>query len=677
MRSQDTPWSYWFTNALRLVMVWIALVAILQAFRIHLLWKYAGGLKANTHTADILAALWMGFRFDSAISAVMLLLPFLVISGYSVLAGLCLKNTAFIQRSQSMVTQFAKWFVIFMGILTATLCAANIPFFQEYHESYNQFVFEAFYDDPKAIVQTAIKQSQPILYFVTALCISVVFVLWLNVVYQYRPKRLARLLSKHKLAMTATTLTILVMTVAACRGGLDQRPVMRKWASISPDQMLNKLIINPIRSLHYAYEDYKEIQAPTEGNPFSKHIKVPPLKQLAQTSIGNDEQPDHIVLVVMESYDAWPLMDKYRPLKLSTQVSAIADKGIHFKHFLPASNSTMNSLVSIVSGVAYTGANHSRQMTYQTPNPLSIFQNFNQLGYETFFFYGGFLSWQNVGAFAASQGAQHIYSAPDVGGKTESGVWGVDDEQLFQMVLQKLPQNRKTFSIVLTTSYHGPYTVDIYKKGFPYKKWSDLPEEFDSLVDQKSMQLIEMGHLWYSDQAIGDFVKQFEKSYSNPLISLTGDHFGRRFLNQKPTLAEKSLVPFILYPSHWVEDKSIATRPGTHIDIAPTLIDIASKNSANYYSLGRSLLNKAKSSTVFGHKLALAGHKLLPIELASAAQIHEEKNARIENRYKEIKALHWELSHGQQLKAHYSEAFPMLRHQQAGTILQQSGRYGR
>ena len=246
----------------------------------------------------------------------------------------------------------------------------------------------------------------------------------------------------------------------------------------------------------------------------------------------------------MESYDSWPLLDKYKNLKVATNLKNIENNGIRFTNFLPSANSTMNSFASIITGIPYVGINMSNIGASKSYSS-SVFNQFKKLGYETNFFYGGYLSWQNINNFVKKQGAENIYGAAN--SRASKGIWGTDDEALYNMILEKVDESKKSLNIILTMSYHAPYEVDIYKKGFPYKSKTDLPKNIQNKYVEDQTPLKAIGHLWYADKTLGEFVKKADKKYNNSLYSFTGDHFGRKFINNKPTLLESSSVPFIIY----------------------------------------------------------------------------------------------------------------------------------
>ncbi len=104
--------------------------------------------------------------------------------------------------------------------------------------------------------------------------------------------------------------------------------------------------------------------------------------------------------------------------------------------------------------------------------------------------------------------------------------------------------------------------------------------------------MLELGHLWYGDQEIGNFVDRAREKFPHALYSFTGDHYGRRFLSPTPTLYERSSVPFILYGNGIPAMKK--NTPGDHTDIIPTLIELVAPEGFTYYSFGSSLLNGGK-----------------------------------------------------------------------------------
>jgi len=482
----------------------------------------------------------------------------------------------------------------------------TVTYFIEYNNQFNYFIFEVLYDDILAISQTIFLQYNPIeslIIYILLLLISIKITKRLDEINIKPPKVDNIFLEIVILSM------ITILTITALRGSIISKPAIRKWSYITQDNFLNKMVMNPISYLKYAYKDYKSLQNSNE-NPY-KHNSDFDIKSISQTSKGNIiDMPNHIVLVVMESYDSWPLQDKFNDLHISDNLRSIAKNGVHFKRFLPSAHSTMNSLGSIISGLPYNGVNISILKSINGAEPTSFFQQMERLGYDTYFFYGGFLSWQNIGNFVQNQGANHIFSAVHAGGKTKSGTWGVDDDELFNLISKELNSKKKTFSIIMTTSYHPPFTIDVASMGYPYKSTQDYPIKY-----QKNNNLIEpltLGHLWYSDRAIGKFVKDFQSIHPTTLFAFTGDHYGRRYFNNKANLYELSSVPFILYGKNISNRLFNTQKVGSHLDIFPTIFEMISPVDTNYHSFGTSLtLDNRKYA--YGYKRAISQNQIIKI----------------------------------------------------------------
>jgi phosphoglycerol transferase MdoB-like AlkP superfamily enzyme len=115
----------------------------------------------------------------------------------------------------------------------------------------------------------------------------------------------------------------------------------------------------------------------------------------------------------------------------------------------------------------------------------------------------------------------------------------IDDDCLLAFAANQGDEAKPRHLLVMTTSYHPPYNVDVGGKGFPLKQ---VPPDIAPLFDNTT-SLKMLGHLWYSDKCLGDFVKKAEGKLHRPLFAFTGDHFGRKFINANPDFFEQSGVP--------------------------------------------------------------------------------------------------------------------------------------
>lgn len=599
---QRGKWSNFLKELANLYFFWLFGIVFFTIFRIIFIAIYEKQIEGDVPFSEFRKLFLTGLKFDSTAVSYFILTPFLallILSGFN---------------KFKIIVGIRKVFQVLFIILSTLICVITINYFGEYHDQFNNFLFLALYDDQKAVLNTIIKDYNP---FLNLICLLVTIFFGIFAFRYFENKTriynwLEKLNYKNKYAIIVTVSIILYFF--AIRGSFTDVPAVRRYASVSKDEFLNKTVVNPFRSLKYALSDFDRVNLVDGVNPFlnkNDFEKMYPQNSITDILEKNAkgptiEKPKQIFLVVMESYDSWPLMEKYSAFGIATNLKEIAANGTHFTHFLPSSTTTFNSFAAVVTNLPYCGVNISNIGALNEPFQTSMFTQFKKLGYEVNFFYGGYLSWENIGDFVKYHGADHLYSGVDAGGEPDSGDWGVEDEDLFDLVLRKTDPEKLSLNIILTTSYHPPYIIDLDAKGFPYKSENDLPKEARKYYDG-GMTLTELGNLWYGDQAIGGFMKKAKSKYADGLFCFTGDHYGRRFINHQPDLYEKSSVPFIMYGKSIT--KGINTTAGSHVDIMPTLIEMIAPKDFKYYSFGTSLLTLGKNKA-YGFNKMIFGNDL-------------------------------------------------------------------
>ncbi|SFB87003.1 LTA synthase family protein [Pseudoalteromonas denitrificans] len=625
-----SQWHNYFSEMSKILTIWLSGVLFLGSFRIILFFTFQDQVNEQTSWFEYLQAMQTGFKFDSAAVGIFLAIPFL--------ANMLLQPFG----HKNLVNWLTIKFSYVFYIITSALCVISISYFAEYNSLFNYFLFEGLYDDQLAVAKTIWGQYHPITsFFVFVLLIYGSHKLLTNINRSIEaPFYLSKLNSTSTKIIVSTL--IFLSFVAAARGSLESRPAMRKWASVTSDPFLNKIIINPNRSLMYAYKDFKKVSGNSNINPYIKENEFEEsLKHTFSTDSNNKhisdylqksahgaaiDKPEHIFLIIMESYDSWPLQEKYTELHITDGLRKIAKQGVNFKRFLPAASSTMNSLASIISGIPYSGVNMSRIGAVGPASSTSIFKQFQALGYETNFYYGGLLSWQNIGSYVKNQGASHVYSAANAGGKGSAGAWGIDDDQLFNFIAKNTNTTKPSFNIILTTSYHGPFNLDLESKGYHFKNNQDYPQ---NLQQENALSANTLGHLWFSDLAMSNFIENQKIKTPKSLFAITGDHYGRRYFNAKPNLLELSSVPFVLSGMNVNSVKFNENHIGNHLDIAPTIIELIAKKDFQYSSIGKAMQLKQGNEIAIGYQKALNKEKvwsIIPDVNLNSWDGHKQKN---------------------------------------------------
>jgi phosphoglycerol transferase MdoB-like AlkP superfamily enzyme len=580
--------------------LWLACVGILEFFRICLILLFRDQMEEGTRPGEALVALVNGARFDSQSAGAATILVVL-------LSFACLRFDLEKVADRVRVAIGVGFFA-----LTSVLGRINISYFREFHDQFNSFVLGVMFDDMGAVLTTISKEYSLVWEVLAGVAWMVaggaLVAWWLRSPFR-RPGPLSLVARSSAARMLLVAVVVLSCTVAV-RGSVGRRPVERKDAAISSDSFLNKVMLDPYNSLRYAWITHRRLSGSRGLSSFLPDediaaaarrgaVTAGPLENLddalARDAAGpKGVVPRHLFLVIMESLDTWPMMERYASLGLVENLKAMAREGIWIRRFLPDSDGTMKSFSTIITGLADAGLMTNYQPTARQPYPSSIAAIFSRLGYRTRFFYSGGAAWERIGPFSAEQGFEEVYCGGNIGGWARGNEWGVDDEYLYRFVLETVRDDRPSFNLILTTSNHPPYDVDVYGKGFPLH---ELPERFS----RGNATLLKLGHLWYSDRAVGDFARQVEKTLPRTLLAITGDHWSRWSVLPQPPAFERSSVPFIL---HGPEVLAGLERPpvlaGSHMDIGPTLVELAAPRGFRYHALGRDILASGGRPLAFG-----------------------------------------------------------------------------
>lgn len=611
-----TSWRRFASQYQKDLKLWLFCMAVLTVFRVCFIAYFRSKLSPAAGAGDILLALVNGMRFDAMAAAWWAALPFLA---SAINAAVDINVHA---------DRLRRFFAATFVVVSPVAFISSIVFFREYNEPFNHFIFNLYYDDTKAIFSTIWSGYHPIMNLLMMGALGYGLSRLANAYLQSRffLRDLAQDRTPSPAVRVIVTVAGVVLLAGALRGSFGHRPAKIDDAAVTGDAFLNKAVLNPYSALVYAYSAHAKLSRIMGGLEYflpDGNVRSAADAVFGSRSSNNlddyflrtapgapNRPPRHIFLVVMESYDAWPLMNPYASLGLAGELGRIGREGIRVADFLPSSDGTATSLCSIVSGLPDANVVTNYQRSSERPYPSSIALSFKQLGYRTRFFYGGYPSWQRIGEFIRNQGFEELYGGGSMGSQLVHTEWGVEDDALFSFaegVVAAAP-DRPSFNIILTTSYHPPYELDVYGKGFSLRTMpEDLAPQFDGTTS-----LVMLGHLWYSDQCIGNFVRSAEKKLPGSLFAFTGDHFSRKFLNNHPPAFEGSAVPFILYGKDVLRGVQLpAGAVGSHIDVGPTLIELAAPKGFRYHAMGRSVFDRRPEPLAFSRDYVLAPNYLL------------------------------------------------------------------
>ncbi|MFQ7192515.1 MAG: LTA synthase family protein [Megamonas funiformis] len=499
--------------------------------------------------------------------------------------------------------------------ITTLLFIARFPFYQQFHSGFNQMIFTAMHEDVYALFISLIEEF----HLPLKLCIVVLLVCVLNYIFnKFIDKKWgffkwSKLKSKYRLIILLIGVYLLA-TLSLYGGGWSWKSGVN-WenAGITNDTFLNESILDDYQAIYRAYANQMRMEA-CNGLSFSAQNVRDLAKSLTNKDGGNDlsiylakeatgakiEKPKHIFVIVSESYANWPLLDKYSNLHIADNMKKIIaeDDTIYTSHMLPSGSSTVGALMTMVTGMANSNL-YLTTMPEALANPYitATAPQMKNLGYETSFWYAGPATWENIQEFTLAQGFDNFYSRGNIDPNATGSVWGADDEYLYDAIFKQIDDNKMTFSVILNTSNHSPFNIDLEKEGFDVSKVIEgLPDK-----EKNNQELIkELGHFWYADKMASDFINKVKAKYPDSLFIFVGDHADRYNIDKVPTMYERYSVPLIITGKGIQRDLLPEDMAGSQIDIMPTVIDLIAPEGFTYYSVGKSLSeNKLGQSYAF------------------------------------------------------------------------------
>ena len=611
-------WQRLFEGIKTEIMAFIYFSVLLTIFRVVFLWIFQSQL-ATVPIEEILKSLWYGFRLSLKTVGTICLFGFIL----GTLVQIFVPKWPSLRLKQIIYS--------FVTILLTFLFFGRIPFYKIFNSSYNMMLINGKHDDIGAIVNTAINEYNAFFYIICAIVISVILTGFLLKVLSTSTKKYSinnvintKWYPKKKLAQWITGIGLvivfsLIFVVFRFGGALSYTNSIN-WESAARfnSNLLNETILDDAQALYRvksiakrtseledihltSAELHEKIQS-IGGNPSSTRFDEAFTKTITTERL--QQQPQSINIILGESYGLWPFLAEFNEpgayLVEQGRKYAGSPQAMGTQMALAQGTGTMPAIIGLLTGMPDTGMypNYSVGML-QEPYGLGIGPVMKKLGYKIVFWYGGFSTWQNVKNFALEQGFDEFHDASEMP-SNEINAWGVADGDMFKAISTYMDKHRgeKIINVIMTTSNHPPYSVNVAKEGYDADKVrKNLPDS----IANTDKQINEMGHIWYADHVMGEFIRKEEQSDPTSLFVITGDHSERfTFAREKgPKVA--STIPIIFYgqgiKKEWLSPDAF----GMSIQIIPTLAELVGRQGQTYEAMVPSLFNQGPF--VFNHRL--------------------------------------------------------------------------
>ncbi|MBQ6297621.1 MAG: LTA synthase family protein [Selenomonadaceae bacterium] len=574
----------------RLFLFILILLEIYRALFILIMSSY---MSDDTATSQIATALFAGLRLSLKTAGAVTLLSFIFVT----IGGL---------RSRLRLL-----IGIIASFIFSLLFMLRFPYFRNFQSTFGFEVVQGLNDDLWSIIVTAIQEYGILWRIIVALILTIICIAALSRLLIIKTRPLPNLDTKKKIAGFSAGLIVAIFLFGLFVrfGGSFSYANGINWenAGVTTDNFLNECILDDAQALYRARAMAKRMEAGDiygvdPNNILAAAQIVATNHELTESNLAPflerkaDGQriptPKHIFIILGETFMQWPMLGKYDELLVAEGIKSLVaeDNCYYSRNFMPNGDFTSTAITGLVTGLPDVNIKVNYQpRTYDKLYITAMAPAFKELGYTVDFWYGGMPSWDSIAKMSLAQGFDNFYGYPDFNAPKQT-TWGTKDENLFNALLAHLPDENPTVHLIMTTTNHPPYNLDLAAEGYDINAVTEALKKIPS-VDDVNQLAVELGHYWYMDEVITNFVRTAYQKYPDSIFVITGDHAVRCDPSTHPTLFEHQSVPFVLYGAGITKDIIPPDSVGDHISIVPTLIELIAPKDFAYYSIAPSLFD--------------------------------------------------------------------------------------
>lgn len=586
-----------FENIQKDLKTYIFLLVLFCVYRGYFIWYMRDFMSPEAGLSDILLAMWIGFRLSLKSAGAFTLLSFLLCT----IPNLVLPNIRLDKLRVVLATLYT--------FLLSVLFQARFPYYREFHTTFNQQVINGFHDDVNALFITMIQQYNLPLRLFTAFVLVYIFYraikFWLATPTFSWPIFATR--KMEYLAKGCIIAFIPIFMLFMRFGASFNYTYSVNWenAGITKDTFLNECILDDIQAMYRAYSSNERTKNGEISGLDQSKIRQYSQQVAGHTNLNSNDltpylertaqgpkikKPKHIFIILGESWAQWPMLEKYKDLHVADGIKSLIkeDNAFYTRSFMPNGTFTSAALTGVITGLTDVSIYPNYQpRSFKEPYITAIAPQFHKLGYKVDFWYAGFPSWDRMKEFSIAQGFDAFFGCPDYNAPKQN-IWGTKDGYLFDALAEHVSDEEPTVHLVMTSTNHPPYNLDLEQEGFDVnKELAALPVE----ASDRDELVKELGHYWYMDKIVTQFVKTTMEKYPDSLFIITGDHADRMNLNGTPSLFERHSIPLLIYGQGVTKDLLPKEVSGSQTNLFPTLIELIAPKGFEYYSIAESMTN--------------------------------------------------------------------------------------
>ena len=559
--------------------LYLLLIAIYTAFRVALLLLNLDRVGKTTFW-EVCQAFVIGVRFDIVTIGFVIAIPTIILTIFS-----------FFGKKSRLFEKIYTWVLTVCFTITFGICAADIPYFDQFFDRFNITAFEWMATGDSVFVFKMIwEEPTYILMMLPVLACGFIFWFFANRIF----RNSTGWESVSYVRYGIYTVLLWGLVFIGMRGRLNEKsPIMVGTAYFGNNAMLNQLGLNPNFTLARSWLDGKD--------PDNQKVKF----MSDDEAIANMQN----YLGIVEPFEDFPIAREIVGDSVSNDYNIIVvimegmsyNKTAHggnTRNLTPFLDSLMNNSLSFNN--CYTTGTHTYCGIYSTSVSYPvIFRNqalkripvlqydglaatLQKNGYQTAYFTTHDKEFDNVAGFLSQNGVERIVSQADYPIYEVKTTLGVPDDYMFRFampIFDEMASKDKPFCVtMMTASDHGPFYI---------------PEYFAPRSEEVKYQITE-----YADWSLRRFIEMASEKpwFDNTLFVFVADH-GATFDSDYAIPLSYFHSPLIFYmPNHLqaVENEVIASQ----MDIFPTVMGILGKSYVNN-TFGIDLLNEHRRYAYF------------------------------------------------------------------------------
>lgn len=546
---------------------------------------------------------------------------------------------SFLKTRIFLIENIFKYLIIAISTLSFLVCAADIPYFNQFFSRFSISAFQ-WVDTPMFVISMIAQEFRYWFVIIPFLVLIFFYYKNLNKIFNIFGRNInsennKQIINENIYSKIGLSILFLLIMLIGIRGRIDEKsPIRIGTAFFCNNAFLNQLGLNPNFTLIRSYLDSKKIENQSISlidekiailnvqNDFGikSNDNINPIKR--KVDFGNEKPNNYnVVLIIMESMSAGKMTRHGNKYNLTPFLDSISNKGYYFENTYSSGIHTINGVFSTL----FSFPALFRQLPMKENFMFKydgIFSELKKNGYDNIYFTTHDGQFDNIEGFLRMNDCENTITKVDYPSKEVKTTLGVPDDYMFRHsipILNKMSNSGKPFlATFMTASDHGPYYVPKYFK----PKSSDIKQ-----------QIVE-----YADYSLNKFINLASKQtwFDSTIFVFVADH-GVPLDNLYELSLDYNHIPLLFYAPKIIKEPRTISDMAGQIDVFPTIMGLLKAPYSNN-TLGIDLFKEKRDYIYFNadDKFGVINREWLLIVRDDKSKVmYNYKNKDLTNRIKQ------------------------------------------